>query len=58
MTYKGYKIKLDLKNRIVHFFNDLDDCTLLISRDPSITLHNAELKVLDLIDKRIKYLTY
>jgi len=55
MTYKGYTIKLDLKNKKVRFFNDSDDCVFnLFNQNVKLThIENLARKV---IDKRINYL--
>ena len=58
MTYKGYTIKTDLTNKKVRFFNDLDDCSICINHLVNKTVNDIELIILDIIDKRIKYLTY
>ena len=58
MTYKGYKIKTDLINKKVRFFNDLDDCSICINHLVNKTVNDIELIIIDIIDKRIKYLTY
>jgi hypothetical protein len=58
MTYKGYTIKTDLINKKVRFFNNLDDCSVSINHLVNKTVNDIELIILDLIDKRIKYLTY
>ena len=58
MKYKGYEIKLNLKNKTVRFFNDLDDNTIYIGHLVHKTLKQIELIILDIVDKRIKYLTY
>ena len=58
MKYKGYTINLNLKNKSVRFYNDTDDCNIYIGFLINKTLKEIELIILDLIDKRIKYLTY
>jgi len=58
MKYKGYTINLNLKNKSVRFYNDVDDCNIYIGFLINKTLKEIELIILDLIDKRIKYLTY
>jgi hypothetical protein len=30
MRYKGYTIKLNLQNKTVRFYNDIDDCNIYI----------------------------
>ena len=47
-----------LINKKVRFFNDLDDCSICINHLVNKTVNDIELIILDLIDKRIKYLTY
>jgi len=58
MKYKGYTINLNLKNKTVRFYNDVDDCNIHIGFLINKTLKEIELIILDMIDKRIKYLTY
>ena len=58
MRYKGYTINLNLKNKSVRFYNDVDDCNIYIGLFINKTLKEIELIILDMIDKRIKYLTY
>jgi hypothetical protein len=58
MRYKGYTIKLNLQNKTVRFYNDIDDCNIYIGLFINKTLKQIELIILDMIDKRIKYLTY
>jgi hypothetical protein len=56
MRYKGYTIKLNLQNKTVRFYNDIDDCNIYIGLFINKTLKQIELIILDMIDKRIKYL--
>jgi len=58
MKYKGYTINLNLKNKSVRFYNDTDDCNIYIGLFIHKTLKEIELIILDMIDKRIKYLTH
>ncbi len=55
MTYKGYKIKLDLKKQKVRFFNDMDDCTFYIFSKKS-TISHIEKLTMKAINDRINYL--
>jgi len=55
MTYKGYKIKFDLKTSKVRFFNDMDDCTFYIFSKNSTIAHIENL-TRKAINDRIKYL--
>jgi hypothetical protein len=55
MRYKGYTIKLNLQNKTVRFYNDIDDCNIYIGLFINKTLKQIELIILDMIDKRIKY---
>ena len=58
MKYKSYTINLNLKNKTVRFYNDVDDCNIYIGLFINKTLKEIELIILNMIDKRIKYLTY
>ena len=55
MTYKGYKIKLDLKKQKVRFFNHADDCTFYIFSKKS-TISHIEKLTMKAINDRINYL--
>ena len=63
MTYKGYTIKLDLKNKKVRFFNDSDDCVFnLFNQNVKLThIENSTIAHIEnlarkAINDRINYL--
>ena len=55
MTYKGYKVKFDIKTNKVRFYNDMDDCAFYIFSKKS-TLAHIENLTRKAINDRIKYL--
>lgn len=55
MTYKGYKIKFDLKNHTLRFFNEIDDNVLKV-KNKKLTLKQIENLAFKEINKRLKYL--